>query len=62
MNAGWLHPTLNLDDPDPSCDLDYVPHRARRMAQSHVLSSSYGFGGQNAAIVLRGAEAAHARG
>ncbi len=62
MNAGWLHPTLNLDDPDPACDLDYVPHRARRMAQSHVLSSSYGFGGQNAAIVLRGAEAGHARG
>ena len=62
MNAGWLHPTLNLDDPDPACDLDYVPHLARRMAQSHVLSASYGFGGQNAAIVLRGAEAAHAHG
>lgn len=62
MNAGWLHPTLNLDDPDPACDLDYVPHTARRMVQSHVLSSSYGFGGHNAAIVLRGAEAARARG
>ncbi|MFZ5892508.1 MAG: beta-ketoacyl-[acyl-carrier-protein] synthase family protein [Myxococcota bacterium] len=61
MNAAWLHPTINLDEPDPSCDLDYVPHQARRMQQEHVLSTSYGFGGHNAAIVLRGAEAAHAR-
>jgi 3-oxoacyl-[acyl-carrier-protein] synthase II len=61
MNAGFVHPTLNLDEPDPSCDLDYVPHHARRLSQAHVLSSSYGFGGHNAAIVLRGQEAALAR-
>jgi 3-oxoacyl-[acyl-carrier-protein] synthase II len=58
MNAGWVHPTLNLDEPDPACRLDYVAHHARRHHQSHVLSTSYGFGGHNAAIVLRGAEAA----
>ncbi len=58
MNAGFVHPTVNLDEADPSCDLDYVPHHARRHQQSYVLSSSYGFGGHNAAIVLRGQEAA----
>ncbi len=58
MNAGWVHPTINLDEPDPSCKLDYVAHEARRHRQTHVLSTSYGFGGHNAAIVLRGAEAA----
>jgi 3-oxoacyl-[acyl-carrier-protein] synthase II len=62
MNAGWVHPTLNLDEADPACDLDYVPLVARRHAQTHVLSASYGFGGHNAAIVLRGAEAALASG
>ena len=60
MNAGWVHPTLNLDDADPACDLDYVPLVARRHRQAYVLSASYGFGGHNAAIVLRGAEAAFA--
>jgi len=62
MNAGWVHPTLNLDDADPACDLDYVPLFARRHAQAYVLSTSYGFGGHNAAIVLRSAEAARAAG
>src|SRR5213075_453545 len=50
MNQGFAHPTINLDEPDAACDLDYVPHQARRHAQSYVLSSSYGFGGHNAAI------------
>ncbi|MDB4986660.1 MAG: hypothetical protein JWN04_1838 [Myxococcaceae bacterium] len=52
MQRGMVHPTLNLDEPDPECDLDYVPHLARKHAQRVVLSSSYGFGGHNAAIVL----------
>jgi 3-oxoacyl-[acyl-carrier-protein] synthase II len=52
MERGMVHPTLNLDDPDPDCDLDYVPGRARAHAQRHVLSTSYGFGGHNAAVVL----------
>jgi len=53
MRAGIVHPTINLDEPDPDCDLDYVPHRAREQAQRVVLSNSFGFGGQNACIVLR---------
>jgi len=57
MNAGWVHPTINLDEPDPACDLDYVSHHARRQGQRYVLSNSFGFGGQNASIVLRAADA-----
>ncbi len=53
MRAGRVHPTINLDEPDPLCDLDYVPHVARSVEQRHVLSTSFAFGGQNAAIVLR---------
>jgi 3-oxoacyl-[acyl-carrier-protein] synthase II len=48
-----VHPTINLDEPDPECDLDYVPKVARAWKQRHVISSSYGFGGHNASIVLR---------
>jgi 3-oxoacyl-[acyl-carrier-protein] synthase II len=53
MEAGMVHPTINLDDPDPACDLDYVPHTARPHEQRYVLSNSFGFGGQNASILLR---------
>jgi 3-oxoacyl-[acyl-carrier-protein] synthase II len=52
MRAGFVHPTINLDEPDAGCDLDYVPRVARRHAQRYVLSASYGFGGHNAAIIL----------
>lgn len=52
MNAGVLHPTINLDDPDPACRLDYVANHKREVEQRVVLSCSYGFGGMNAAIVL----------
>ena len=48
-----LHPTLNLSDPDPRCDLDYVPGQARDHAHAVTLSNSFGFGGQNASLVLR---------
>jgi len=58
MNAGWVHPTINLEEPDPECDLDYVPKAARRHPQRRVVSASYGFGGHNAAIVLASAEEA----
>jgi 3-oxoacyl-[acyl-carrier-protein] synthase II len=57
MEAGLVHPTLNLDEPDPACDLDYVPGRARTHPQRCVLSNSFGFGGQNAALVLRSCHA-----
>jgi 3-oxoacyl-[acyl-carrier-protein] synthase II len=53
MNEGWVHPTINLDEPDAMCDLDYVPHTARRREQRYVLSSSFAFGGQNASIVIK---------
>jgi 3-oxoacyl-[acyl-carrier-protein] synthase II len=53
MRRGVVHPTINLTEPDPLCDLDYVPGVAREHRQRFVLSTSYGFGGHNAAIVLR---------
>ena len=45
-------PTMNLDNPDPACDLDYVPLKARPMKIEHALSNSFGFGGTNATLVL----------
>ncbi len=48
-----IAPTINLDEPDPDCDLDYVPHVARSAKVQAVLSNNLGFGGQNAAIVFR---------
>lgn len=53
LATGWLHPTINLDDPDSECDLDYVPHQARRLAVEYAISNSFGLGGQNASILLR---------
>lgn len=47
-----IHPTANLDTPDPACDLDYVPNVARVVPVNIVLSNSFGFGGQNACLVL----------
>ena len=49
---GKIHPTRNLENPDPECDLDYVPEGARELRIRHALSTSYGFGGHNAAIVV----------
>ena len=46
-------PTITLDEADPECDLDYVPHTKRAMPIRHVLSNSFGFGGTNAALILR---------
>ncbi len=45
-------PTINLDTPDPECDLDYVPHTAREMKFDYALSNSFGFGGTNGTLVL----------
>jgi 3-oxoacyl-[acyl-carrier-protein] synthase II len=47
-----IHPTVNYETPDPSCDLDYVPNRARRTRVRVALSNSFGLGGQNACLVL----------
>jgi 3-oxoacyl-[acyl-carrier-protein] synthase II len=46
-------PTINLDNPDPDCDLDYVPHTGREMPIRYVLSNSFGFGGTNASLLFK---------
>jgi 3-oxoacyl-[acyl-carrier-protein] synthase II len=46
-------PTINLDHPDPDCDLDYVPHTGRAMPIQYALSNSFGFGGTNAALLFK---------
>jgi 3-oxoacyl-[acyl-carrier-protein] synthase II len=46
-------PTINLDTPDPECDLDYVPHTLRKMSVDYALTNSFGFGGTNACLVLK---------
>lgn len=46
-------PTINLDNPDPECDLDYVPHKAREMEVRYALSNSFGFGGTNACLLFK---------
>lgn len=46
-------PTINLENPDPACDLDYIPNEARSMKMDHILTNSFGFGGHNACLVLK---------
>jgi 3-oxoacyl-[acyl-carrier-protein] synthase II len=46
-------PTINLDNPDPDCDLDYVPHVPRDVKAEYALSNSFGFGGTNGALLFR---------
>lgn len=54
IRDGIVPPTANLEEPDPECDLDFVPNRARHMRVRTALSLSAGFGGQNAALLIRG--------
>lgn len=53
VRDGFLPPTVTLREPDPECDLDYVPGHSRPAAPRTVLSNSYGFGGNNTSVVLR---------
>jgi 3-oxoacyl-[acyl-carrier-protein] synthase II len=56
IETGVIHPTVNYETPDPECDLDYVPNAARRADVRVVLKNSFGFGGQNACLVLKKVE------
>ncbi len=49
---GVLHPTINLNTPDPACDLDYIPNQAREVRVRKLLSNSFGFGGHNCSLAL----------
>jgi 3-oxoacyl-[acyl-carrier-protein] synthase II len=55
LRGAFVPPTIHLEHPDPECDLDYVPHRSRSQPLRTVLSSSYGFGGNNTSLILRAA-------
>jgi 3-oxoacyl-[acyl-carrier-protein] synthase II len=52
MNHGVIAPTINLETPDPDCDLDYTPQVARQAKIDVAMSNSFGFGGHNASLVL----------
>lgn len=53
LDEGFVPPTINLDEPDPDCDLDYVPHLARERQVEYALSNSFAFGGHNGVIALK---------
>jgi 3-oxoacyl-[acyl-carrier-protein] synthase II len=56
IRDGRVHPTINFENRDPDCDLDYVPNEARTMPVRSVLSNSFGFGGHNVSLVVRAHE------
>ena len=53
LESGVLPPTIGYKEPDPECDLDYIPNNARKVQAEYALSSSLGFGGHNAAVTLK---------
>lgn len=58
MEENWVPPTIGLDDPDPACDLDYIPNEGRDMDVTYTMSNSFAFGGLNAVLVFGPAPAA----
>ena len=52
IQEGIIHPAINYETPDPECDLDHVPNRARRAEVKVAVNNSFGLGGQNAVLVL----------
>jgi 3-oxoacyl-[acyl-carrier-protein] synthase II len=56
IRDGIVPPTINLDEPDPECDLDFVPHKAREKKVRVALNNSFGFGGHNASLVVKAFE------
>jgi 3-oxoacyl-[acyl-carrier-protein] synthase II len=54
IRDGVLPPTINYETPDPECDLDYIPNQPRETRIKAALSNSFGFGGQNVALILGG--------
>ena len=53
IRSGIIPPTINLENPDPNCDLDYVPNTARRAKVTTALSNAFGFGGHNSVLIIR---------
>ena len=55
MRDGFLPPTINLESPDPACDLDYIANQARSASIEHALCNTIGFGSKNSALVVSNA-------
>jgi 3-oxoacyl-(acyl-carrier-protein) synthase len=53
LDRGVLPPTINMENPDPECDLDYIPNKARQKQADMVMSNSFGFGGTNACLIFK---------
>ena len=54
IRDAYVHPTINLENPDPDCDLDYVPNHGRSHRITYAMSNSLAFGGHNASLILAG--------
>lgn len=57
IRTGWVPPTINYETPDPECDLDYAPNSARQVQVDAGMANAFGFGGQNASLVVRRCQA-----